>query len=163
MLRPNPVYAFPSIDPARRRFQRQFDPGLGHKRRLAVDPDRAFQQVHRRRPDEACDEERARAVVEVQRQSRLLDHPVAHDDDAVGHRHRLDLVVRHVDGSRLQTLMQRLDLGTHRDTQFRVKVRQRFVKQEHFGIAHDRSPHRHALPLSTRQLARKTIEIGLEI
>jgi multiple sugar transport system ATP-binding protein len=34
-----------------------------------------------------------------------------HHHDAIGHRHRLDLVVRHVHRRRLQPLVQRLDLG----------------------------------------------------
>ena len=37
-----------------------------------------------------------------------------HDDDLVGHGHRLDLVVGDIDGRGLQPLVQVLDLGPHR-------------------------------------------------
>ena len=64
-----------------------------------IDP--AGQHVHRRRTDEARDEEIRRPVVEIERRADLLDAAVVHDDDLVGHRHRLDLVVGHVIGSSL--------------------------------------------------------------
>ena len=43
----------------------------------------------------------------------LLDQAVAHDDDPVGHRHRLDLVVGDVDGGGAELVMQPLDLDAH--------------------------------------------------
>ena len=46
------------------------------------------------------------SVVEVLRRVELLEHAVAHDRDAVAHRHGLDLVVGHVDGGGLQALVQ---------------------------------------------------------
>jgi zinc and cadmium transporter len=62
--------------------------------------------VHRRRADEAGDEAVGRAVVELQRRADLLDAAVVHHDDAVGHGHGLDLVVRDVDRGGLQPLVQ---------------------------------------------------------
>ena len=56
----------------------------------------------------------AGAVVEVERRADLLDAAVVHDDDLVGHGHRLDLVVGDVDRGGLQPLVQVLDLGAHR-------------------------------------------------
>ena len=41
-------------------------------------------------------------VVKLQRRADLRDTAVAHDDDAVGHGHRLDLVVGDIDGRRVQ-------------------------------------------------------------
>ena len=102
-------------------------------------------------------------VVQLQRRADLLDDAVVHDDDAVGHRHRLDLVVRDVDGGRLQPLVQRLDLGAHRHAQLGVEVGQRLVEQEHLGVAHDRAAHRHALALAAGQLARKAVEQRVEV
>jgi hypothetical protein len=113
-------------------------------------PERALDHVHRRRADELRDEQVVRAVVELERRADLLDDAVVHHDDAVGHRHRLDLVVRDVDGRRLEALVQRLDLAAHRDAQLRVQVRQWLVEQEHLGIAHDRAAHRDALALAAR-------------
>ena len=122
-----------------------------------------FDDVHRRRPDELRDEQVARMVVQVERRADLLDAPIVHDDDAVGHGHRLDLIVRHVHGGRLQPLVQRLDLGAHRDPQLGVEVRQRLVEQEHLRVAHDRATHRDALPLAARQLARIALEVRIEV
>jgi hypothetical protein len=47
--------------------------------------------------DEAGDEFVGRIVVEIERAADLFDPPIAHDDDAVGHGHGLDLIVGHVD------------------------------------------------------------------
>src|SRR6266849_3542984 len=84
-------------------------------------------------------------------------------DDSTGHGHRFDLVVRDVDGGGLQALVQRLDLGAHRDAQLGVEVRKRLVEQEHLGIAHDGAAHRHALALPARKLARIAVEIRFQI
>src|SRR5437764_1165006 len=92
----------------------------------------------------------------------MADKIVVLRDDLVGHRHRFDLVVRHVDRRRLQPLVQLLDLGPHLDAQLRIEIRQRLVEQEHLRIADDRASHRDALPLSARQLPRIAIEIGDE-
>ena len=93
-----------------------------------------------------------RAVVEIERAAGLLDDAVAHHDDLVGHRHRLDLVVRDVDRRRLEALVQLLDLGAHLHAQLGVEVGQRLVEQEHLRVAHDRAAHRHALPLAAGEL-----------
>ena len=55
------------------------------------------QEVHRRRADEGGDELVLRAVVEVERRADLRDAAAVEHDDAVGQRHRLDLVVGDVD------------------------------------------------------------------
>ena len=51
-------------------------------------------------PMKLGDEEVGRAVVEFERRADLLDPAGVHDDDAVGHGHRLDLVVGDVDDGR---------------------------------------------------------------
>ena len=81
-----------------------------------------------------------------------------HDDDAVGHGHGLDLVVRDVDRGRAQPLVQFLDLGAHGNAQLGIEIGQRLVEQKHLRIAHDRAPHRDALALAARQLPRIALE-----
>jgi len=55
---------------------------------------------------------------------------VLHHDDAVGHRHRLDLVVRHVDGGRAQALVQRgHGAGVERGDGLRDHVLNRVLRQ----------------------------------
>ena len=46
--------------------------------------------------------------------------------------------------------MQFLDLGSHRDAQFRVEVRQWLVEQKHLRIADDGTSHRDTLALAAR-------------
>src|SRR3984885_8282624 len=84
--------------------------------------DLAFQKIHRRRTDEAGDERVVRPVVEFQRRADLLHVAGIHHHDLIGHRHRLDLVVRDVDGGGGQPLVQFLDLGAHGYAQLRVEV-----------------------------------------
>ncbi len=122
--------------------------------RVAVAANLAAQKVHGRRADEARDEEIVGAVVEVERLADLLDDAVMHDDDLVGHGHRLDLVVGDVDGGGLEALVQLLDLGAHRDAQLGVEIRQRLVEQEDLRVAHDGAAHGDALALAAGKLAR---------
>ncbi len=68
---------------------------------------------------------------EVLRRADLLEQAVAHDRDAVAHRHRLDLVVGDVDGRRAEALVQPRDLGAGLHAQLGVEVRERLVHQEH--------------------------------
>jgi hypothetical protein len=131
-------------------------------RLAAAAPQRAGQEVHGRRADEAGDELVGRMVVQVQRAAGLLDAAVAHHHDLVAHGHGLDLVVRDVDGGGLQALVQLLDLAAHRDAQLGVEVRQRLVEQEHLRIAHDRAAHGHALALAARELARIALQQRLQ-
>ena len=73
------------------------DRGAGVRRVHAVrrlDHDR-LEEVHV--ADEVGDEGRRRPVVDRERLVELLDAAVRHHGDAVGHRHGLLLVVRHVD------------------------------------------------------------------
>ena len=59
-------------------------------------------------------------VIEFEWLSALLDDPVAHDDDLIGHGHGLDLVVGHINRRGLQALMERLDFGSHLDPELGV-------------------------------------------
>ena len=125
--------------------------------------DLAVEKVHRRGADEGGDEGVGRAVVELERRADLLDIAVAHDDDAVGHRHRLDLVVRDVDRRGAEALVQRADLGAHRHAELGVEVRERLVEEEDRRVAHDGAAHRDALALAAGELARQPLQIALEV
>src|SRR5690606_24387003 len=73
----------------------------------------AWYQIHGRAADEAGREYVHRVLVEFDGRADLQDAPVAHHHDAVGHGHRLDLVVCDIDCRRRQPLMQPLDLDAH--------------------------------------------------
>ena len=51
-----------------------------------------------------------------------------------------------------QPLMEPGQLRSHLDAQLCVQIRQRFVKQERFGLANDGPAHGHALTLTTGKL-----------
>jgi hypothetical protein len=81
-----------------------------------------------------------------------------HDHDPVSHRHGLDLVVGHVDGGRLEALVQFLDLGAHLHAQLGVEIGERLVEEENLRVAHDRTAHRHALALAAGELPGIAVE-----
>ena len=120
-------------------------------------------QIDRRRADEAGDELVDRVVVQHLRRVDLLQVSCVHDGDAVAHRHRLDLVVRDVDGRDAEPALQLVDLGAHLHPQLRVEVRERLVHQEGLRLAHDRAAHRDALALAARERARLALEELLDL
>jgi len=77
-------------------------------------------------------------------------------------RHRLDLVVGHVDGGDAEPVVELLQRGAHADAELGVQVRERLVHQERLRLAGDRAAHRHALPLAARKLRRTTVEQVIE-
>jgi hypothetical protein len=105
-------------------------------------------EIHRRRSEKAGDVTCRRALVQIQRRAGLLDASVPQQDDAIGHRHRLDLVVRDVDHRLAELLMQTLDLAAHLFAQLCIQVGQRFVEQVQACVAHDGAPDRDALQLA---------------
>jgi hypothetical protein len=105
----------------------------------------------------------AGTVVDLGRRRVLLHHAVVHHRDLVRHRHRLELVVRDVDGRRLEPHVQPLQLAAHRHAQLRVEVGQRLVHEEEPGLAHHRTPQRDALALSAGELPRLAAEEVLDL
>ena len=74
------------------------------------------------------------------------------------HRHSFHLIVRHVNHSRLQALVQANQLGPRLHAQLGVQVGQWLVHQEHSGVAHDGPSDRHALPLPAGKRARLPLQ-----
>ena len=97
-------------------------------------------------------------LVQHLRRVHLQDAPVAHDRDALAQRHRLDLVVRDVDGRDAELLMQLRERGAHADAELGVEVRERLVHEERLRLANDRPPHRDSLALPARELRRLALE-----
>ena len=90
----------------------------------------AVDEVHLRRAEERRDEARARALVDLERRALLLDDAAVHDPERVGQRHRLDLVVGHVERGRAEPVVQAADLDAHLGAQRGVEVRERLVEEE---------------------------------
>src|SRR5205823_12235948 len=80
-----------------------------------------------------------RLPVQLERLADLLDPAVLHDDDPIAERHRLDLVVGHVDRGGLEALVKPLQLDAHLDAELGVQVGERFVEEEELRVAYDRA------------------------
>ena len=119
-------------------------------------------EAHRRTADEVGDEHGAGPVVDLLRGPDLLDDAVVHDDDAVRHGHRLDLVVRHVQGRRVQAVVESAELAAHELAHLRVQGAERLVHQERLRLAHDGAPERHPLAVAARQRRHALVEEVLD-
>ena len=125
--------------------------------------DRDRQEVHRRAADDGRDEAVGRAVVDVLGGRHLLDDALAEHGDAVGHAHRLDLVVRHVDERPAEVALQALELRAHLEPEQGVERGERLVEEQRPRVADERPTERDALPLAARQLPRLALEQMLDV
>ena len=82
--------------------------------------------------------------------------------DLVGHRHRLELVVRDVDRGRLQAIVQRAQLAAHQVAELGIERAERLVHQERLRLAHDRAAQRDALAVAARQAGDRAVEQMLD-
>ena len=121
--------------------------------------DPGWEEIHRRRADEAGDKRIGGLLVQGQRRSDLLDAALVHHHDAFPHRHRLGLVVRDVDHRRTELMVKTDDLRTHLDAHLRVQIGQRLVEEEDRGLTDDRAAERDALTLSARQRLGKPLQV----
>jgi hypothetical protein len=124
--------------------------------------DLGLDQVHCRRAHEPGDEHVLGSVVEAQWRVDLLQSAVLQDGDAVAHRHGLDLVVRHVDGSDVQAVLEFGDLGAGLDAELGVEVGQWLVHQEDLWVPDDGAAHGDALTLATGEGLRFAVEVLLD-
>ncbi|ELY62173.1 phenol hydroxylase [Natronolimnohabitans innermongolicus JCM 12255] len=125
--------------------------------------ERPLREVHRRRANEAGDEQVRRLVVTLEGRRDLLEFPGVEDGDAVGHRHCLGLVVGDVDDRRPQFAVESLELRAHVHSELRVQVGEWLVHQEDVGVAHDGAGDRDPLALSAGHLVGHPIEHTLEL
>ena len=88
--------------------------------------------------------------------------PSAQHADPVAQRHRLDLVVGHVDGGDAEPLVQLVERRPHGHAQLGVQVGQRLVHQEGLRLADDGPAHRDPLPLAAGQRGRLALEVRLQ-
>ena len=130
---------------------------------VAGEIDRRLDYVHRRRADEARDEQIGRPLVDLVRRADLLDDAAVHHGDPRRHGHRLDLVVGDVDDGLLEVVVELLDLEAHLGAQLGVEVRQRLVEQEHVDILDQRAADGDALALAAGELRRAAVEQRLDL
>jgi len=105
--------------------------------------------------DETRDERVGGALVKLALRADLLHLPVGHDDQPIGHRQRLLLIVRDHHRGQPKLLLQLADLDPHLLPQLGVEIRERLVEQQDVGLYHERPGERDALLLPTRKLPRQ--------
>jgi hypothetical protein len=124
---------------------------------------RGRDHVHRRRADEARDEQVDRVLVQLARRRDLLKQAFAHHGHPVAERHRLDLVVGHVDRGDAQRLLQPGNLRAHLAAQLRVQVGQGLVEEEGLSLADDGTAHGHPLALATGEVGRLALQVLVQL
>ena len=82
------------------------------------------------------------------RRADLLEEPFVHHSDPRPHRHRLNLVVGHVDHGGLEAGVESQDLRACLHAQLGVKVAERLIHQEDGRFADDRAPEGDTLALA---------------
>ena len=130
------------------------------RRRRRMRPGRKFIG---RRADEAGDEDGGRPAIDLHRRADLLGDARVHHHQPVGKRHRLDLVVRHVEAGDAEARLQPLDLDAHLRPELGVEIGQRLVEEEDGRLAHDGAAHGDALALAAGKLPRLAVEERREL
>ena len=120
--------------------------------------DLAIEEIHLRRSEEAGDKFIGRHVEQVHRRADLHDFTVLQHNDLVGERHRLDLVMRHINGGGIELAVEFGNLDTGIMTKRCIQVRQRFVKQEHIRVADNGTANGDALALAARERRRAPVQ-----
>src|SRR3989442_2276569 len=107
--------------------------------------------------DELAHEASARVVIHLERGRRLLERARAEDRAAVGHRHRLGLVVGHVHQGDADLAVDALELDLHLLAQVLVQCSERLVEQEDVRVEDEATCERDALLLAAGELARMLV------
>ena len=118
------------------------------------------EQVHGRLAHERRHERVHGILVDFLGRSHLPHLAVFHHHDPVAQAHRLHLVVRHVNGRRLDLPLEPLQVVASGIAQLRVEVGEGLVEQKDLGIPHQRAAQRDPLALPARELARIAVEVA---
>lgn len=115
-------------------------------------------EIHRRCAEEASDEARGRASVELLGGANLLDLAVVDDRDAVGGGHRIGLVVGDVHDRGTGGLELLADLDPQGEPQLGVQAGHRLVEQDYASLPREGAGQRDPLALTTGHRAWLPIE-----
>ncbi len=145
--------------------ERQLDSAFGFHLHGVVgkSSNAACDKVHRRGADETCNKEIGGIVIKIERLPDLFHIAIAQNDNLVGHRHRLHLIVGDVDHGRVEPLVQFGQLDTHLHPQLGVEVGEGFVKEEDLGFAHNRPSDGHTLSLPSGKLLGLALKVVLNL
>src|SRR6188508_466194 len=101
-----------------------------------------------------------RSLVQLLWRPQLLDVAVPHDGDAIGHRHRLLLVVGHEDERDPDLTLDPLELDLHLLAELQVEGTEWLVEEEDLRVIHQSACERNALLLAARELARLALLVA---
>ena len=113
---------------------------------------RQWKQVHWRRTNSTGHVNRPWLIIDLARRSDLFNRAMHKHADSVGHAHRLDLVVRHVDQRSFEVVLKPFELGPHLHAQQSIKCGEGLVEQIHLWSSRHDSPDRNTLTFAARQL-----------
>lgn len=100
-----------------------------------------------------------RLAVDFRRRANLLDFAVLHDDDAVGQRQGLILVMRDVQRGAAELAMDAADFGAHFQAQLGIEIGERLIHQDQRRFDDDGAGNRYALLLAAGQLAGQLVHV----
>src|SRR5262249_39831795 len=115
-------------------------------------------EIHLWRADEPRGEEGRWSGVDLLRVGQNLDPAGVHYGDLIRDRKRLRLVVRDEEGRDAEIELDPANLRTQLDSKVCVEVRQRLVQKQDDRFLDEGARQRHALALTSRQLARATMQ-----
>ena len=94
---------------------------------------------------------RHRIVVQLLRRAHLQQAAVLHQRDAIGHRERILLIVRHEERGEAEPAQRGAELVARAAAQVRIEIRERLVEQQRPRLDHQRARERDALLLAARE------------
>jgi hypothetical protein len=130
--------------------------------RAAIRQHRRGQHIHGRRSDEARGKNGFRALVKGSGGIVLLNFSCAQENHAVGHGHRLYLIVGDIDHGLAEPALEAANLPAHFAAQLRIEVGERLIHQADRCLRDQSAAERDALLLSARELRGLAIEQPLE-
>ncbi|EGE55388.1 hypothetical protein RHECNPAF_930033 [Rhizobium etli CNPAF512] len=152
MLRSDAKHQLAALGGADGSWQRHADLAFGDYEGTFVHD--AAQESDRRIAEEAGDEGGLRIIVHFGRRGDLDNLAFLHDGDAVAHAHRFHLVMGDEDGGDAGLALQAANFRAHFEAQLGVEIGERFIEQQHVGLADQGARQRHALLLAAGKLGR---------
>ena len=114
-------------------------------------------------PDEIGDEMVLRMLVQLERRAHLLEDAEIHDADAVAHRQRLLLAVRHEDERLLQLMLEPPEFDLHLLPELLVERVQHLVEEQDFRRDRHAPGDRDALALAAGEFPDPAFLLPLEV
>jgi len=140
---------------------------VGARERSTVNRDKAvFYEDSREEiavADEVGDKSVLRFVVDHFRRTHLLDVALVHDDDRVGHRQGFLLIVRDINESDAELILETDQFVLHILAQFQIEGTQRFVEQKYARFIDDGAGNRDALLLAAGKIVDAALLKALEV